>query len=322
MLCVYFQKQFIHLWKTFYSLFRDLPNEQELYKAIASVGTLLLNLGELSAPDTRFENSSNLCNSTVDNPSTLSKPVGDNSSNRPEPVHSMSNHLDSSNSSHRLLGQSPSSGSPLSDSGSVQRRLCEALADAATDCSPGSRERNANDDEFIRVGSEDSLLSSPEVIDLDDEAKLNVQIDSDRMLSATSEKTTISSDRAPCDSETFTNGHEVSDHSAKDSETLTKTVENLTDHECEKDGSSSFERVGNGTRDVKESEETERRRSTGNVDPYWCITFEQFLASVLTEPLLVEYFEEQTNIEEIINTVKTEGVRDFVRNPRRSLSVE
>ena len=281
-----------------------------MYKAIASVGTLLLNLGELSAqiPDT----SSGLCKPAADNPPI---PVEDDSSNRTEPVKcsvdSVSNPIDCPNLSDRLLDKGSSDGSPLSDASSAQRRLCEALADAATDSSPGSNEHNANDDEFVRVGSEDSLLSTPEVIDLDDEAKCNVEIDSNRILLDNPEKTTTSPDRLANDS----------DHSTEDSEKVTKTAENA-DGEGEKIEGNSCESVGNKTKDVEESGALARRRSSGNVDPHWCITFEQFLASVLTETLLVEYFEEQTNIEEIINTIKTEGVRDFVRNPRRSLSVE
>lgn len=284
-----------------------------MYKAIASVGTLLLNLGELSAQEPNTSYDQNLSNPMADNPPILSEPAEDNLSNRTEPVKcsvdSVSNHLDSTNVSDRLLDQGSRNGSPLSDTGSVQRRLCEALADAATDCSPGSSERNANDDEFIRVGSEDSLLSSPEVIDLDD-AKCNVEIDSNRILPENFQKTTTSSDHGTNEYEAFTNTHKVSEHSTKDSETLTETAKNG------KNESSSCKSVGNETKD------STRRRSSGNVDPHWCITFEQFLASVLTEPLLVEYFEEQTNIEEIIDKIKTEGVRDFVRNPRRSLSVE
>jgi hypothetical protein len=97
----------------------------------------------------------------------------------------------------------------------------------------------------------------------------------------------------------------------KDSDNVAEAAESFPSDE------NSSECVGKA-----EGGKSGRRRSSGNVDPHWAITFEQFLASVLTEPLLVEYFEEETNIEEIINTVKTEGVRDFVRDPRRSISVQ
>jgi hypothetical protein len=301
-----------------------------MYKSIATVGTLLLNLGELSVekPVTSLENlskpvvenSPNLAKPVVENSSNLSKPVvetspnlsspiADSSSNQTEPVNYSGNSLSNRKDNFGdCLDQDSNNGSPLSDTGSAQRRLCEALADAAADCSPGSDEGNTNDDEFIRVGSEDSLLSSPEVIDLEDDSRCNIEVSPKRLLSENYDQTTSGSDLVT----------KVSDHSTKDSENVT---ENEINHENQKEiVADSSECAGN--KDVCEGEQTTRKRSSGNVDPYWCITFEQFLASVLTEPLLVEYFEEQTNIEEIINTVKTEGVRDFVRDPRRSLSVE
>uniref|UniRef100_A0A914W1J8 Rab-GAP TBC domain-containing protein n=1 Tax=Plectus sambesii TaxID=2011161 RepID=A0A914W1J8_9BILA len=40
------QTQFIQMWKTFYDLLVEADNEQELYHALAVVGTLLLQLGE------------------------------------------------------------------------------------------------------------------------------------------------------------------------------------------------------------------------------------------------------------------------------------
>ncbi|XP_014674997.1 PREDICTED: TBC1 domain family member 9-like [Priapulus caudatus] len=41
------QEQFIQLWKSLYDLFVDDPCEQELYQAIATLGTLLLQIGEV-----------------------------------------------------------------------------------------------------------------------------------------------------------------------------------------------------------------------------------------------------------------------------------
>ena len=43
------QQQFIQLWKTLYDIFSGQPNEQQIYHCIASVGTYLLKLGELSS---------------------------------------------------------------------------------------------------------------------------------------------------------------------------------------------------------------------------------------------------------------------------------
>lgn len=41
------QVQFIQLWKTLYDMFHDHSNEQQLYHSIATVGTLLLEIGEV-----------------------------------------------------------------------------------------------------------------------------------------------------------------------------------------------------------------------------------------------------------------------------------
>jgi hypothetical protein len=48
------QRQFIHLWKTLYDIFSGQPNEQQIYHSIASVGTVLLKLGELSSSQTEM----------------------------------------------------------------------------------------------------------------------------------------------------------------------------------------------------------------------------------------------------------------------------
>lgn len=40
------QTHFIAMWKTFYDIFMQLKNEQELYHAVVKVGTLLTSLGD------------------------------------------------------------------------------------------------------------------------------------------------------------------------------------------------------------------------------------------------------------------------------------
>ncbi|XP_066287843.1 TBC1 domain family member 9-like [Branchiostoma lanceolatum] len=59
------QPQFIQLWKTFYDIFREDPHEQELYHAIATVGKLLLELGEVGRYFTGSENNSPLTSPTA-----------------------------------------------------------------------------------------------------------------------------------------------------------------------------------------------------------------------------------------------------------------
>lgn len=43
------QEQFIQLWKSLYDIFSGSPSEQQIYHCIASVGTVLLKMGELSS---------------------------------------------------------------------------------------------------------------------------------------------------------------------------------------------------------------------------------------------------------------------------------
>lgn len=348
-----------------------------MYRAIASVGTLLLNLGELSVekPDTTIrdpavENSSNGAKPVGEYSSNLLKPFGENTSNllRPveegsssdrmliqtepvienlpcvsqtvienslslyphvvenlsngtEPVTCSSNVAQScSSKSSERSQQSSSNGSPLFEDASAQQRLCDALADAAADCAPVGHDCNTNDDEFIRVDSDGSSRSSPEVIDIDDKSRYSIEVTSNRLSNANADRISSVTDRLTDISDDVTKKHEddakISDDDVKVSANNTKHADHDQKHS---DSSTKVAENLNGEAEVSEGScrpSTTRRRSSGNIDAFWCITFEQFLASVLTEPLLVEYFEEQTDIEEIINTVKTEGVRDFVRDPK------
>lgn len=61
------QTQFIQMWRTLYDIFSDTFEEQDLYHGIATVGTLLLQIGEVGK---RFRNTSSC--STADNPSPMS----------------------------------------------------------------------------------------------------------------------------------------------------------------------------------------------------------------------------------------------------------
>ncbi|XP_054160913.1 TBC1 domain family member 9-like [Oppia nitens] len=51
------QTLFIQLWKTLYDLFSGQENEQQIYHCIASMGTYLLKLGELSSQSTKSQTS-------------------------------------------------------------------------------------------------------------------------------------------------------------------------------------------------------------------------------------------------------------------------
>lgn len=70
-LAFFSQRQFIQLCKTLYDIFHELPEEQELYHALATVGTLLLQIGEVGK---RFSTSSS---QSVPSPDVeVASPVG------------------------------------------------------------------------------------------------------------------------------------------------------------------------------------------------------------------------------------------------------
>ena len=312
------------MWKTFYSLFRDLPNEQEMYKAIASVGTLLLNLGELTSDNPRHE--PDLTESTERSPKLSDcSPMSSYSSEIPEKLEGIN--------SGGAPGQGCDSTSNVSDTSCPQARLYEALADAAASIgsSSTSRDGSPTEDDYVRVGSEEGL-SSPELIELDEEsAAAGHTAGTSGEFTETSEdlteaygKFTNAFEKLRETPETFpeSSGRPNGSGDNEDLENL-KTARKA---ECEIPLKSNEETAGSIDDTAQsgrlEPRLTQKRRSSGAVDSSWLITFEQFLASVLTEPLLVQYFEEETDIEDVINTVKTEGVRNFVRDPRRSLIVE
>lgn len=274
-----FQKQFIHMWKTLYSLFRDLPNEQDMYRAIASVGTLLLNLGEISS-EKSVELTSNQRPCVSEDISKLSLHDQDKVKNSKGPAREKEEYFCKENLS--------------SEDDIHQQRVCKALADAATDIVTTIHDNDKMNVECIPIANDEGHFSGSHIIALADESESQTTSDlSSKMLNFSQTNTDTS--------------HKIN------------SCENSTPDSLKRDdfGKGCVENVSHRSRS-----NSMRRRSSGNVDPYWCITFKQFFASIHTEPLLVEYFEKQINIEEIITTVKTEGLGDFLRNPRRSKSLE
>lgn len=240
------QEQFIHLWKTLYSLFRELPNEQQMYQAIATVGNILLKLGEFGTE---------YCTPS---------PLGILEDN-------LANSFDSDkNSESPSLPEGVTTSSELASSTLVK----EVLADAArsSESSLSSPVRSTSGDDFVMVPSDDGF-SSPEQLDLDK----NGVADSLSSLYIKLENTKIDSQHVSTTGEENCN------------EATTPTQE-----EPEVDLDS----------DVSD-------RPSGMFDSDWSISFEQFLASMLTEPYLMHYFEQQIDVLERLKRLKTEGLTSF-----------
>ena len=65
--------------------------------------------------------------------------------------------------------------------------------------------------------------------------------------------------------------------------------------------------------------ESNERPASGMLDLDWSICFEQFLASMLTEPYLVHYFEETVDVVQRLKKMKTEGMGSFRNASKTSL---
>ncbi|KAK3713993.1 hypothetical protein QZH41_018780 [Actinostola sp. cb2023] len=232
------QEQFIHLWKTLYSLFRELPNEQQMYQAIATVGNILLKLGEFG---TEY---------------AASAPIGLSEDN-------IANSYDSEKSSEGpILPEGVTTSSDLASS----TLLKEVLADAArsSESSLSSPVRSTSGDDFVLVPSDDGF-SSPEHIELD---RIGV-------------------------AETLTSLYVKLENTDLVSPDMNATVE---------DPEKSPRKLNTPTAELDESEgdgdldDLDERPSSAMFDSDWSISFEQFLASMLTEPYLVHYFEQQIDV--------------------------
>ncbi|KAK7098501.1 hypothetical protein V1264_002777 [Littorina saxatilis] len=75
------QIQFIQLLKSLYDMFTDLPDEQKLYHSLATVGTLLLQLGDVGKQFRSLSNNAGESNHSTTGDATLSS----SSSNNPFP---------------------------------------------------------------------------------------------------------------------------------------------------------------------------------------------------------------------------------------------
>jgi len=81
------------------------------------------------------------------------------------------------------------------------------------------------------------------------------------------------------------------------------TIKNCDQNECNDD----IESNKHTEEQSGESLQEKSKRSNSKVEDDWSITFEQFFASILTEPPLVQFFSKQNEIKEPLETYMKNG---------------
>lgn len=226
------------MWKTLYDLFGGDPKEQDLYHAIATVGTLLLEIGEVGKKFylQREELLSSSCAST--------------------------------------------------ESASESNSLAQASIPEIKEDSPLAENKNESANEIgdnslnkAADGAGDTVTD--EVSSKIGELDLNVETDGDKP--------------------------EISVAKKPDQEEITQDVV------CEQSDLVSEQSAADDGSLASLSAKHERTISTcsSKIDTDWSISFEQFLASMLTESALVTYFERPVNLHDAID--KTRNRRLLMR---------
>ena len=337
------------LWKTMYSLFRELPNEQQMYQAIAMVGNILLKLGAFGRErqeDITEENPSAEVPSGVTLPS---KETSDSTvfsenlaittapeviTSRPEVNTSKSEDdtntpagVFTSRQEHKInksegIAPTPeevtstvprirktsrdvtnipesitstSEGVTISSELETSTLLKEALLEAArSESSIGSPVQSSTGEDFILVASDDGFSTPEAVGEYGENAEDTLQKVFHKLHVESAYAGQCSADKR---ANSVTRRRRDSDIKEANSSEFPTAFEGLSSEGC----SSTPRSEGNKS----------KRPSSGALDPSWSISFEQFLASMLTEPYLVYYFEDTVDITERLKKIKTEGLGSF-----------
>ena len=305
------------MWKTMYSLFRELPNEQQMYQSIAMVGNVLLKLGEFG--DELPENHPTPTEYTANEPAehlrqVTTKPEGYANNPEYEPKIGTFTSRGTSNSeeiANANVPREPKNISDVSPNASdgvtivseleTSALMKEALLEAArSESSVGSPVQSSTGEDFVLVASDDGLSTPEAVGEYQDNAEDTLQKVFHRLHVESSFAGQRSATRRRSDPDQRDRGPAVSaSWEAGNPEVLLTFEDN---------------RPNSG-----ENSEKASRPSSGALDPSWSISFEQFLASMLTEPFLVYYFEDTVDVIERLKKIKTEGLGSF-RQLARTLS--
>ena len=325
------------LWKTLYSLFRELPNEQEMYQSIASVGNMLLKLGEFGGElDTSGEK-------------TAEQQLKSNALEQfVDPLHVAE--LESFTSYSVDLSAGPNELTVTSELGSSSL-VKEVLIDAArsSESSLSSPVRSSNGDDFVLVGSDEGF-STPEQVPSEVKTTQDTLHEVYNKLSL-GDPGSCSGGRSSVDgsAERISNPKDFNSHVlvVKQGDQITGNTANQS-HGEPSYGTIEIDqlhgKLSSGTLEVDQvpgepssgalntdqsndkpssgmldTDQSNERPSSGALDLDWSICFEQFLASMLTEPYLVHYFEETVDVIQRLKKMKTEGIGSFRNASRTSL---
>ena len=275
-----FQVEFINLWRSLYSLFRESADkEQELYQAVARAGTLLLQIGDAANQEDPPRPSSE---------SSLGKSC-ESDDYRPMRVDFTKKPLDSDQQGFSLVGKQVASDSDASSNDiiiadepelNVQVQgmtLTEALADAqrSLSSSPG-RDENVKSEDYVYVDNGQEYRTSPAV------SQNVAKADYDGMTGSSYKDIASCIGQAP-----DVLYKEDENETAKSSKSLELPIET----------SSCRPRTANATTDP------------GTVSDKWEVGFRQFIACVLSEPALSEFFEKRYDLKAILDKAKHEGLQ-------------
>ena len=305
------------LWKTLYSLFRELPNEQEMYQSIASVGNMLLKLGEFGGElETSGEKTADQKTESVAMDRFM------------DPLHVAE--LESSTSNSVNLVVEPNEVTVTSELGCPQL-VKEALMDAArsSESSLSSPVRSSNGEDFVLVGSDDGF-STPEQVPSNEESTLDTLGEVYNKLTLGNTVSHPGSVSKATDASDIRSTHSTDLNSRSPvGKQGDQSKGNLTTQSHDKRSSGTFgmdqsvEGPSSGTlgvdQSIDEPLESGERPASGMLDLDWSICFEQFLASMLTEPYLVHYFEETVDVVQRLKKMKTEGMGSFRNASKTSL---
>lgn len=311
------QGHFIQLWKTMYSLFRELPNEQEMYQAIASVGNMLLKLGEFGGElDTNVEITTGQQSKGVDLDQFM------------DPLHVAELESSSASTVDLLTGPSEVTVTSELESSTLMK---EALMDAArsSESSLSSPVRSSTGDDFVLVGSDEGFSTPEPVV-----CETNTQDTLDKVYNKLSlGDPLLAAESKTVDQKDYNSRLLVVKQGQQPSEGLNKR--NNQSNEGPSSGTfhttQSHVRHSSGSSDIDQSndrlpsraldtDQSNERPSSGALDLDWSICFEQFLASMSTEPYLVHYFDETVDVIQRLKKMKTEGIGSFRNASRTNLN--
>lgn len=260
------QSQFIEMWKTLYDMFGGEPKEQELYHAIATVGTLLLEIGEVGK---KFYLQKEEPLSSSFDASTISESGSFTQSPNTEMKEDMPLAESKTESASEIKDDKESSEESANEIKDDKKSKYESANEIKVDKAGKEESPSEIKDDIFNRSSGAGDTSAEEVATKLEELELEKQKEKDQEEKPVPENTE--------------NTDQVNDLSPED---------------------------GSKASILRQSERTVSTCSS-KVDVDWSISFEQFLASMLTEQALVKYFERPIDLREAID--KTRNRRLLMR---------